>query len=223
MKNQPKLVLASASPARRQLLQNAGIVPIVRPSQFDEATITETDPIRLVETLAFRKAQVVAQQCTAEYTAASPSADDPGILVLGCDSVLAMSGQIYGKPQDEAEAIARWQRMRGQTGELITGHALIRVQPFVQSATQPSLEPQHLIQHRSTTVAFANSNDREINAYIATGEPMNCAGCFTLEGRGSAFIEAITGCYSNVLGLSMPLLRQMLATMGCDFTTFWVK
>ncbi|MEB3232905.1 MAG: nucleoside triphosphate pyrophosphatase, partial [Leptolyngbyaceae bacterium] len=169
----------------------------------------------LVKQLALGKAQAIAQTYTAKYATMPSGTDDPGVIILGCDSVLVMAGQVYGKPQDEAEAIARWQTMRGQTGALITGHALIQL--------QLGLEERILVQHRSTTVQFAEISDHEIHTYIATGEPMHCAGCFTLEGRGSAFVEAITGCYSNVLGLSMPLLRQMLATLGYDFTTFWVQ
>ncbi|NEQ97063.1 MAG: septum formation inhibitor Maf [Cyanothece sp. SIO2G6] len=216
MKDTPKFVLASASTARRQLLLNAGIVPIVQPSQFDESAVVESDPSALVKKLALGKAEVVAQQYIAEYASLGErTMADPGVIILGCDSVLVMSGRIYGKPQDETEAIARWQSMRGQTGELMTGHALIRI--------QPSLEPDKLVRHQSTVVEFADIRDSEIKAYIATGEPMQCAGCFTLEGRGSAFVETINGCCSNVLGLSMPLLRQMLAAMGYELTTFWAS
>lgn len=194
----PKFVLASASPARRQLLQNAGIEPVVRPSNFDESQIQIADPAELVQTLAYHKAKSVAEQC-----------QEPA-LVLGCDSVLALDGEIYGKPADAAEAIARWQKMRGQSGQLFTGHALIDLK---QDQTQ--------VRHQVTRVDFALISDRQIAAYVATGKPLQCAGCFALDGRGGLFVDRINGCHSNVIGLSLPLLRQMLATLGYDVTDFW--
>lgn len=193
----PPFILASASPARRRLLQLAGIEPIARPSQFDESQIAVTDTAVLVRTLAQGKAGVVAAQVSES-------------LILGCDSVLALNGEIHGKPADAAEAIARWRQMRGQVGELFTGHTLID-------------QTQHktLVRHQVTRVHFANVSDRQIAAYVATGEPLHCAGCFALEGKGGLFIEKIEGCHSNVIGLSLPLLRQMLTELGYDATDFW--
>lgn len=197
----PPFVLASASSARRDLLIAAGLNPTIHPSQFDESSIQLTDPAALVECLALNKAKQVAVDYAASET---------GALILGCDSILWMDGQIYGKPKGVEDAIARWQRMRGQTGELITGHALIDVG-----------QQKTLVQHRITTVEFAQVSDRQIEAYIATGAPLQCAGCFTLEGKGSSFIETIQGCHSNVLGLSMPLLRELFMRLGYDLTDFW--
>ena len=197
----PLFVLASASTARRELLLSAGLNPTIHPSQFDESSIQITEPAPLVECLALNKAKSVAS----EYESCAS-----GALILGCDSVLWMDGQIYGKPQGVEDAIARWQRMRGQTGKLLTGHALIDVG-----------QQKTIVKHRQTTVEFALVSDRQIEAYIATGEPLQCAGCFTLEGRGSSFIEQIQGCHSNVLGLSMPLLRDMFKSLGYDLTDFW--
>lgn len=193
----PPLVLASASPARRQLLESAGFRLTIRPSDFDESAVLVSDPDVLVRTLAQGKAGAIADQFT-------------GALILGCDSVLSLNGEIHGKPKDAAEAIARWHQMRGQVGELYTGHALI-------DQTQRKTR----VVSRVTQVYFANVSDREIEAYIATGEPLNCAGCFALEGQGSLFIEKIDGCHTNVIGLSMPLLRQMLADLGYDTVDFW--
>jgi septum formation protein len=193
----PPFVLASASPARQRLLQKAGITPIVRPSDFDESQIQVTDADVLVRTLAQGKAGAVASQVTAS-------------LIVGCDSVLALNGEIHGKPADTVEAIARWQKMRGQVGELYTGHALI-----------DQVQQRILVRSQVTRVYFAEVSDRQIAAYIATGEPMSCAGCFALEGRGGLFIEKIDGCHSNVIGLSLPLLRQMLADLGYDVADFW--
>lgn len=199
----PLFVLASASSARRALLLSAGITPTIHPSQFDESSIQIADPASLVACLAQSKAEQVAPHYTSR---------DSMAIVLGCDSVLWMNDTIHGKPKNAEDAIARWKTMRGKTGELITGHALI------DTSTQ-----QTLVRHRKTRVEFAPVSDRQIEAYIATGDPLNCAGCFTLEGKGSSFIEQIHGCHSNVLGLSMPLLRQMLATIGYDLTDFWAS
>ncbi|AHB87995.1 septum formation protein Maf [Thermosynechococcus sp. NK55a] len=184
-------VLASASPARRQLLQQIGIDPIIQPSHFDESVIQATTPTELVRLLARCKAETVAQS----YSAPA--------LILGCDSVLVLGGEIYGKPASPEMAIARWQKMRGQTGDLLTGHALI---DLAQGRTCVEVE--------STQVVFADISDAEIAAYVASGEPLACAGCFALDGQGGAFVEKIVGTPSNVIGLSLPLLRRLLLKLG---------
>ena len=193
----PTFVLASASPARRRLLQSAGIEPLVCPSDFDEAQIQLSDPDSLVQTLAQRKAETVAPKFESG-------------LILGCDSVLLVNGEIHGKPNSPTEAIARWQKMRGNEGDLYTGHALIDLSVR-----------RTLVRCQVTRVYFAQVSDRAIEAYVATGEPMKCAGCFALEGRGGLFVEKLVGCHTNVIGLSLPLLRQMLAQLGYDVTDFW--
>lgn len=193
----PAFVLASASPARRRLLQMAGIEPIVAPSDFDESQVLVNDPATLVQVLAKGKAEAVAPQFSQS-------------LILGCDSVLALGGEIYGKPGSAAEAIARWQSMRGQVGELLTGHVLI-----------DQTQAQTLVRCQITRVHFVPVSDRQIAAYIATGEPLNCAGAFALEGRGGLFVERLEGCHSNVIGLSLPLLRQMLTELGHDAIDYW--
>lgn len=193
----PTFILASASPARRRLLQSAGIEPVVCPSDFDESQIQLNDPEALVQALAQCKAQRVAEQFESG-------------LILGCDSVLLVGGEIHGKPANPTEAIARWQKMRGTVGELYTGHALIDLSPG-----------RTVVKCQVTRVYFATVSDRQIQAYVATGEPLNCAGCFALEGRGGLFVEKIEGCHTNVIGLSLPLLRQMLDELGYDVTDFW--
>ncbi|MDF2388423.1 septum formation inhibitor Maf [Nostoc ellipsosporum NOK] len=193
----PTFVLASASPARLRLLQTVGIEPIVKPSDFDESQIQLTDPAQLVQTLAQHKAETVASQFESA-------------LIMGCDSVLAVNGEIHGKPVDASEAIARWQGMQGNFGDLYTGHVLI---DLAQNRT--------IVKCQVTRVYFAAMSDRAIKAYVATGEPLKCAGAFALEGFGSLFVEKIAGCHSNVIGLSLPLLRQMLAELGYDVTDFW--
>ena len=192
------LVLASSSPARNKLLQSVGIEPIVRHSNFDESQVQHEDPAELVQILAKAKAGVVAQ----EFTDA---------LILGCDSVLVLNdGEIYGKPESPEVAIIRWQKMRGNYGILYTGHALI-----------DQKQERKISYCAMTKVYFAQVSDAEITAYVASGEPLQCAGCFALEGKGGLFIEKLEGCHSNVIGLSLPLLRQMLAELGYQVTDFW--
>jgi septum formation protein len=193
----PSFVLASASPARRKLLQTVGIEPIICPSDFDESKIKLEDPIELVQTLALRKAETVADRFT-------------DALILGCDSVLAIDGEIYGKPESEEIAIARWQKMRGNQGILYTGHALI-----------DRRQKQKLIRCGITTVYFALISNEAIEAYVKSGEPLKCAGCFALEGKGGLFVEKIEGCHSNVIGLSLPLLHKMLGELRYKITDFW--
>ena len=193
----PQFVLASASPARRRLLQTAGIDPVVSVSNFDESQIQRSDPGQLVEILAKCKAERVATQFESA-------------LILGCDSVLLIDGEIHGKPANPTEAIARWQKMRGKVGELYTGHSLIDLGQN-RTVSYPQM----------TQVYFAQISDRVIAKYVATGEPLLCAGAFALEGYGSLFIEKIVGCHTNVIGLSMPLLRQMLEQLDYDVTDFW--
>ncbi len=204
----PSFVLASASPARRRLLNLVGIEPIVCPSNFDESLISLESPSELVQALALEKAKVVRHHLM--NGTGCVSLDNPEALILGCDSVLWVDGEIYGKPEDEAEAIARWQRMRGQSGELYTGHVLI--DPYRHKT---------LVRCQVTVVDFAMVSDRQIEEYVQTGEPMACAGCFALEGKGGLFVEGIKGCHSNVIGLSLPLLRQMLGDLGYDVVDFW--
>ena len=194
-----RFILASASPARRQLLKTIGIQAEVEPSQFDESTIQTTKPVDLVQTLAFEKARLVAQQHSSA-------------LVLGCDSVMVLGDEILGKPKDRTEAIARWRQMRGRTGELYTGHALFDL-----------YQNRNIIRHQKTLVEFALISERQIEAYVETQEPLNCAGCFALDGKGGLFVESIQGCHSNVIGLSLPLLRQMLSDLSYDVTDFWKK
>ena len=186
------LLLASASPARRRLLEQAAIPHRVQVSGVDEDAITDPNPAQLVQLLARAKALAVWNGCTdAEITA-----------VLGCDSVLAFEREVFGKPADADEAIARWQRMAGGWGELHTGHCLLQV---VGADALPTITTV------TTRVKFAPLSEAEIAAYVATGEPLQCAGGFALEGRGGMVVERIEGCFSNVIGLSLPLLRRWLA------------
>jgi septum formation protein len=193
----PPFILASASPARKQLLQLAGIDALACRSDFDESQVKISNPEALVAELARAKAEIVASRFE-------------NALVLGCDSVLAIAGEIHGKPASPAAAIARWQKMRGQQGTLYTGHALL-----------DTAKSRQIVRCGITTVKFAQVSDREIEAYVASGEPLNCAGCFALDGKGGLFVERLEGCHSNVIGLSLPLLRQMLLELGYCVADFW--
>jgi septum formation protein len=189
-------VLASASPARLRLLRDAGLSPDVVVSGVDEDGVTGTAREIVLE-LATRKAQAVA--C---------GVDDA--LVVGCDSLLELDGQVLGKPATEAEAVARWQAMRGRSGTLHTGHCV------VDTATGASAGDVC-----STLVRFGTPSDKEVQAYVATGEPLQVAGAFTLDGRSAPFLDGIDGDAGNVIGLSLPLLRALLATLDVSLVELW--
>jgi septum formation protein len=198
--NSYRLVLASASPARRALLKAAGIDADVLVSGVDESVVEAEDAYTLSLALARMKARTVAARMQAE----------PDVLVLGCDSVLAFDGEVLGKPADAPEATKRWQAMRGRSGVLHTGHHLTELVGGRQAE-----------EVGTTVVHFADVADEEIEAYVATGEPLHVAGAFTIDGRGGAFVERIEGDAGNVIGLSLPLLRHLLAELGIAITDLW--
>jgi septum formation protein len=193
------LLLASASPARRRLLEQAGVPHRVKVSGVEEEAIQDPDPVRLVQRLARAKAQAV------RHTLGAAEGDVDG--VLGCDSLLVFGGEVFGKPGNPAEAMARWRRMAGGWGELHTGHCLLPW-PVQAAGAGPWLATV------TTRVQFAPLTEGEIATYVATGEPLQCAGGFALEGRGGLVVERIEGCFSNVIGLSLPLLRRWLVELG---------
>lgn len=194
----PRLVLASASPARLARLRAAGIEPTVTVSGVDESAVTEPVPGRLALRLAELKAEAVARRI------------EPGPLVLGCDSILEYAGEIHGKPDDPEDAVARWKRMRGGTGVLHTGHCLI-----------DTASGRQVAESADTLVRFGQVSDAEIAAYVATGEPLRMAGAFTIDGIGGAFVEGVDGDPGTVIGLSLPLLRRLLAHLDLSITDLW--
>ena len=210
-----RLLLASASSARRATLIAAGIEPLVVVSDVDEEAVLlaarerfgRLDPADAVLLLAQAKVEDVARNLP-EWL---DDADD--LLLLGCDSMLELDGEIYGKPADAAEATTRWRAMRGRSGVLHTGHWLMdeRDVPTMLGATS------------STTVWFADLSDAEIDAYVATGEPLAVAGAFTIDGLGGAFVERIEGDHHGVVGLSLPLLRELLGELGLSIPHFWTR
>lgn len=199
----PRLILASASPARLATLRAAGVDPEVIVSDVDEDGVDAGSPAATTLELARRKAAAVAARVT------DPA---PATVVLGCDSLLELGDRPWGKPGTVDAARARWQAMRAGSGILHTGHCLI------EPATGRSEA-----EVASTVVHFADPTDAELEAYLASGEPLTVAGAFTLDGLGAAFVTGIEGDPSNVVGVSLPLLRLMLARLGIGWTDLWRK
>lgn len=231
-----RLVLASESPARLALLRNAGFAPEAIVSGVDEDSFDATSPVELALILARAKARAVAQRV------------EPGALVIGCDSVLDLDSNALGKPTDTEDAIGRWKAMRGRQGILVTGHCLIDTRPLEADAVSDgdaesaaddqsdsvdsgggnggagsgsAGEWREVTRAGATLVQFAEVSDAEIEAYVATGEPLQVAGAFTLDGIGGSFVESIGGDPSNVIGLSLPLLRGMLGEFGISVADLW--
>jgi septum formation protein len=195
----PRLVLASSSPARCRLLGDAGFAPLIDVSGVDETIDPAAGTASAVCTLAERKASAVAGR-------------HPGDLVLGCDSLLDLDGATLGKPASPQAAVALWRRMSGRQGTLHTGHCLIDTR-----------SGERTVAGASTVVRFGTPGEREIADYVATGEPGQMAGAFSIDGFGAPFVEGIDGDWSTVVGLSLPLLRRMLAGAGVALADLWPR
>ena len=195
-----RLVLASASPARLALMRQAGLTPEVVVSQVDESSVRAARVGELVALLAAAKARSVAEQET-------------DALVVGADSLLEFRGEPMGKPADAHEARDRWQRMSGRSGVLHTGQALFDVQDGQVVSRDVAVV--------STVVHFASPTPQELEAYLATGEPLAVAGAFTLDGLGAPFVRRVDGDPAAVVGLSLATLRSQLAKRGLAITDLW--
>jgi len=215
------LVLASQSPARLSTLRAAGVQPTVVGSAVDEDAVLEAarerfgelDPADAVLLLAQAKAEDVTRRIEAEAaTADMLGAQLSSAVVVGCDSMLELDGEVRSKPVDAADAAARWRQQRGRSAVLHTGHWLIDLRDADAGGTGATLGATS-----STTVWFADLDDEEIEAYVATGEPLEVAGAFTIDGLGGPYVERLEGDPHGVVGLSLPLLRELLEEIDVPF------
>jgi septum formation protein len=205
-----RVVLGSASPGRLTVLRQGGIDPLVVVSGVDEDAViaalgSNTSPGDVVRVLAQAKADQVAASLDAAVAA--------DCVVIGCDSMLYIDGRLLGKPASADAARSQWQSMRGRSGQLYTGHCLLRLRD--RNVTQRASESAF------TTVHFAEPTAADLDAYINSGEPLAVAGGFTLDGLGGWFVDRIEGDPSNVIGLSLPLTRSLLQRVGLSVTELW--
>jgi septum formation protein len=205
-----RVVLGSASTGRLGVLRQAGIDPLVVVSRVNEDAViaslpADSSPDAVVRALAEAKADDVAPRVPGEVAA--------DCVVIGCDSMLFFDGRLRGKPGSVDAARQQWQAMSGRTGELYTGHAVI--------ALRDRAVAHRAVESATTTVHFGNPTAGDLDAYLGSGEPLNVAGGFTLDGLGGWFIERIEGDPSNVIGLSLPLLRRLLAATGLSVADAW--
>ena len=189
----PQIVLASQSASRRRLLEGAGISPLVRVSHVDEETdfFNAMTPADMVIALAVTKAHTVRE-----------AIDFPAI-IIGCDSTFDVDGVSFGKPGSPEVARERAMAISGRSGLLHTGHCVIDTE-----------QGREIVDRITTKVTFSKMSDEEIDDYIASEEPLNVAGGFTLDGFGSPFIPIIEGDYTNVVGISMPFIRSAMSQLG---------
>lgn len=183
------LILASGSPRRRQLLEQIGLTFVVRSSDVDESVSPGLTPAQVVESLSARKGEAVAAEAA------------PGDLVLSADTVVALDGAILGKPRDRAEAEAMLTALSGRTHQVYTGVTLLQ-------------DGRRLTEHEATAVTFRPLSPEEIAAYVSTGEPMDKAGAYGIQGLGALLVERLEGDYFNVMGLPLCRLGEMLAQFG---------
>ena len=200
------LILASSSKSRRELLKNADIQFIQIASSFDENTIKEKNIIKLASELSNSKAKKTLEKI--ENSHQKFKLDNSSLEVLGCDSIFEFKGKAFGKPKDKEEAYQRWLEMSANFGFLHTGHTLLFCE-LINDSSKVLLKKE-VKKTISSKIVFAKLQNEEISKYVDSLEPLNCAGGFALEGRGGKFIEKIDGCFSNVMGLSLPWLRKEL-------------
>lgn len=225
------ILLASKSPGRLDTLRAAGVDPVVRVSGVDEPAVLAELAARkaaggLEPPTAAEQVQALARAKALDVLASLSAAERAGdledapeglpasaeVLVVGGDSMLEIDGRTVGKPRTPERAIERWQEMRGRSGVLATGHAVVRASDGAMA-----------LGVSTATVRFAQVTDAEIDAYVATGEPLWCAGAFTIDGLGGAFVESVEGDPHGVVGVSLPLLRRLLAELGEAWPDQWTS
>ncbi|WP_293769103.1 nucleoside triphosphate pyrophosphatase [uncultured Corynebacterium sp.] len=196
-----RIVLASQSPSRASILRGAGVEPVLAPADIDEraleAELADAAPADIVAALAAAKARAVAPRF-------------PGDVIIGGDSMLLLDGELQGKPLTQEATVERWRAQSGRSAQLLTGHCVV-------------YDGRDYAETSTTTVHFAPALDADIRAYAATGEPLQCAGAFTLEAIGGWFIDSIEGDPSSVIGLSLPVVRRALYSFGLNVSQFWGK
>lgn len=205
-----RVVLASASSGRLRVLRDAGIDPLVVVSGVDEDAIQadlgpDPDPAEVVTVLAAAKADAVVDALDPDAAA--------DCVVIGCDSMLYVDGRLSGKPGTADAARRQWHSMAGRQGRLFTGHCVIRVLDGARAATEAAAAV--------TTVRFGIPTESELDAYVASGEPLGVAGAFTLDGLGGWFLDGVDGDPSNVVGLGLAVTRRLLEAAGCGIGELW--
>ena len=204
------LILASASQSRKKLLENCQLEFIQISSNFDESSIKADNISDLAKELSFQKAKSLSENF--QKISLPRGFNNNSVKILGCDSIFEFQGVAFGKPLNKKEAVNRWKQMSGGFGSLHTGHTLL-IGTF--DSTSKVLEVTKKIQKTvSSKVYFSKLQDEEIKSYVDSLEPLYCAGGFALEGKGGKYIEKIDGCFSNVMGLSLPWLRKSLIKEG---------
>jgi septum formation protein len=198
-----RLILASASSARLRTLRAAGLAPEVVVSGIDETLLTADRVPDIVAELARRKAEAVSDRMRRSRRLT---------VIIGCDSMLELGGGGYGKPETAEAAVTRWQMMSGRSGVLHTGHHVI-LREAARTVARTAVA--------ATTVHFAELSTAEIQAYVRTGEPLQVAGAFTIDGLGGAYVVGIEGDHHNVVGISLPLLRTVLGALGLEWPSMW--
>ena len=204
------LILASSSKSRKKLLKNADIKFFQLASTFDESTIKEKNIINLASELSYSKAKNTFKKLESSFD--KFKLDNSALEILGCDSIFEFKGKAFGKPSNKQEAYERWLLMSSNSGYLHTGHTILFCQ-FINN-TKEIICTNKVSEVISSKITFANLEKDEIENYVNSNEPLNCAGGFALEGRGGKYIEKIDGCFSNVMGLSLPWLRRILVNKG---------
>lgn len=211
-----RVLLASTSPARLQLLRQSGIEPLTRAPEVDEDALVAAARAERGSAPAPEELVVLLARAKAADVVAALARDEPGFdgLVIGGDSMFALGDRVYGKPHAPEEARRRWREMRGRTGVLHSGHSVFRVRPGEEPA-------ERWAEARAAVSFAADVSDAEIDAYVASGEPLHVAGAFTVDSLGGPFIERVEGDPSTVVGMSLSTLRRLSAELGVAWPALW--